>query len=260
MALSQSWRCARFASLYLSLACLAGVILAQAAFAAEPPKAPPVSSFAPAEELVKLVDDFIADFESALASQQDYTDKKIMLTRNAHTLAVLGVAVGLHDQQNRLKASAPALVSAAQQLAKAADYAAAKSALEKVKAAASGAAQEGPELKWNQKVASLGQIMKQVAATDTRLRRNMRRFDRLADENARSASLLAVIAQAALYDTHEVKDPSDLDKWYQMSADMRDIAASIGTAIRAKDQPAAEAGIKRLTQSCDDCHAVFQTE
>jgi hypothetical protein len=102
--------------------------------------------------------------------------------------------------------------------------------------------------------------MKEVAATDTRLRRNMRRFDRLAEENARSAALLAVIAQATLYDTHEVKNPDDLGKWYQMSADMREVAASIGTAIRANDKAAAEAGIKRLTQSCDDCHAVFQTE
>jgi hypothetical protein len=228
--------------------------------AAEPPKAPPVSTFAPAEDLVKQVDLFVADFKAGLASQQDYSDKKIMLTRNAHTLAVLGVALGLHDQQNRLKDSAPALVAAAQELAKAEDYAAAQAAFTQVQQAVAGAAKKGPELKWSHKVASLGQIMKQVTATDTRLRRNLRRFDQLAEENARSASLLAVIAQAAMYDTHEVKNPEELGKWYQMSADMRDIAASVATAIRAKDKPAAEAGLKRLTQSCDDCHSVFQTE
>jgi hypothetical protein len=234
--------------------------LTSAVQAAEPPQPPKVSSFAQAADLVKQVDDFLADFETCLASEQNYSDKKILLTRNAHTLAVLGVALGLHDQENRLQESAPALVAAAQELAKAKDYAAAKAAFEKVKAATSGKVKQGPELAWNKKVASLGQIMKEVAATDTRLRRNMRRFDRLAEENARSAALLAVIAQATLYDTHEVKNPDDLGKWYQMSADMREVAASIGTAIRANDKAAAEAGIKRLTQSCDDCHAVFQTE
>jgi hypothetical protein len=166
--------------------------------------------------------------------------------------------LGLHDTANELKSAAPGLVKAAQDLGKAADYAAAQTALAGVKAAIEGKAKEGPELNWNTRVASLGQLMKQVTSTDARLRRNLRRFDRLAQENAQSAALLAVIAQAAIADTHEVKDPADLPKWYQWCADMRDAAGGVNRAIKAKDPQAADAAAKRLMQSCDDCHAVFQ--
>ena len=227
---------------------------------AEPPKAPPVSNFAPAEDLVALAKEFIKDFEGMLATEQDFNEKKDLIKRNAHTLAVLAVALGLHDTPNELKPAAPALVKAAQDLGKAMDYASAMAALAAVKSAADGKAKEGPELNWSTKVASLGQLMKQVTTTDARLRRNLRRFDRLAAENAQSSALLAVIAQAAIADTHEVKDPADLPKWYQWCEDMREAAAGVNRAVKAKDPAAADAAAKRLMQSCDECHAVFQTE
>ena len=231
-----------------------------AALAAEPPAAPMVSTFAPADELVKQVEVFVGDFESVLANEQEYADKKERLAQNAHTLAVVAVALGLHDSPNALKSSAPALVAAAQKLAKAKDYETAKAALVEVKSAVAGKASSAVELKWNQRVASLGQLMKQAATVDTRLRRNLRRFEQLADENARSATLLAVIAQAAVYDTHEVKDPADLGKWHEMAVEMRNAASAAHQAIKSKDKPAADLAVKRLMRSCDECHAVFQTE
>jgi hypothetical protein len=151
-------------------------------------------------------------------------------------------------------------VSAAQALAKASDYASAQAGLAGVKGAIEGKSKHGPELAWNKKVASLGQLMKQVTSTDARLRRNLRRFDRLAADNAQCAALLAVIAQAAIADTHEVKDSADLPKWYQWCGDMRDAAAGVNRAIKAKDPAAADVAAKRLMQACDDCHSVFQTE
>jgi hypothetical protein len=227
---------------------------------AEPPKAPQVSSFAPAEDLVGNARAFVAGFDMALATEQDFKEKQEQIKYSAHALAVVAVALGLHDSPNELKSAAPALVKAAQDLAKAQDHAAAKTALDGVKAAIEGKAKEGPELSWNKKFASLGQLMKQVTSTDARLRRNLRRFDRLAQENAQSAALLAVIAQAAIADTHEVKDPADLPKWYQWCGDMRDAAAGVNKAIKAKDPAAADLAAKRLMQSCDDCHAVFQPQ
>jgi hypothetical protein len=244
---------------------LAGVLLAAfssalSAQSAEPPPTPKPSSFAPAEELVKQVQVFVADFEACLASEPEFADKQMRVAQNAHTLAVIAVALGLHDTDNALKTAAPALLASAQQLAKAKKYDDAKAALAGVQAAVAGANKQGPELKWNQKVASLGQLMKQAAAVDTSLRRNLRRFDQLAESNARSATLLALIAQAAIADTHEVKNPADVGKWYQMCADMRDAAVGVHTAIKVKDQAATGAAVKRLMQSCDDCHAVFHPE
>jgi hypothetical protein len=227
---------------------------------AEPPTPPQVSSFAPADDLIGQVRAFITTFDAALGSEQDFSEKKDQVKQNAHALAVVAVALGLHDTPNELKASAPALLAAAQALAKAGDYAAAGTALGHIKAALEGKSKDGPQLKWEHKVASLGQLMKQATSTDARLRRNLKRFDRLAADNAQSAALLAVIAQAAIADTHEVKDPADLPKWYQWAGEMRDSAAGVNRAIKAKDPAAADAAAKRLMQSCDDCHAVFQTE
>jgi hypothetical protein len=41
---------------------------------------------------------------------------------------------------------------------------------------------------------------------------------------------------------------------------MRDAAGGVNRAIHAKDPAAADVAAKRLMQSCDDCHAVFQTQ
>jgi hypothetical protein len=152
------------------------------------------------------------------------------------------------------------LAAAAQRLAKAKDFAEAKAAYGQVKAAAAGQASEGAKPSWNVKVASLGQLMKQVNVTNTQMRRGLRRLDRLGDESARHAAVLAVIAQASMIDTHEVKNPADLGKWYQWCADMRTAAAAVNAAAKAKDQKATEAAVARLQRSCDDCHAVFQHE
>ena len=38
---------------------------------------------------------------------------------------------------------------------------------------------------------------------------------------------------------------------------MRDYAGEVNAAIRKGDRPAADKAMKKLSQSCDDCHAVF---
>lgn len=242
----------------LCTALLSVYLCCSASQAAEPPKPPPLSSFAPAADLVGQVKVFVAAFDTSLASEQDFNDKRDQVKYNAHALAAVAVALGLHDTPNELQAAAPALVAAAQALGKAKTYAEAQAGLQAIHAALEGKAKGGPELSLSTKVAGLGQLMKQAASTDARLRRNLKRFDRLAADNARDSALLAVIAQASMVDTHEVKDPADLPKWYQWCGDMRDAAASVNQAIKAKNPAAADAAAQRLMHSCDDCHAVFQ--
>ena len=93
---------------------------------------------------------------------------------------------------------------------------------------------------------------------NNRLRRNMRRFDERAADNARDAALLAAIGQAILYDTHEVKNPADAAKWYEICAQMRDSAGEVNAKIHAKDKVGAEAAFVKLGKSCDDCHSTFR--
>lgn len=227
---------------------------------ADPPVAPKVSAFASADDLVKQANLYVASFETALASEQAFAEAANTFTRDAHTLAAVSLALALHDSDHPLKKSAAALAKAAQQLAKAKEYAAAQAGMAGIKAALDGKAVDGVELTWNQKIGSLGQMMKQVTNVNNRLRLGVRRFDRLAEENARHAALLAVLAQASSFDTHEVKDPAQFGKWHELCGQMRDHAGAIGAAIKAKDQKATEAGIAKLAQNCDQCHKEFRIE
>ena len=83
-------------------------------------------------------------------------------------------------------------------------------------------------------------------------------MEKEAEKAAGYAAALAVIGQAAMADTHEVKNPADLEKWYQFCAEMRDAAGAVGNGVRAQDFAATTAAMKRLSQNCDDCHAVFR--
>lgn len=226
----------------------------------EPPAAPPVSAFAPAADLVAQFDALLADTQASLESADDYFAKETRVRRNAHTLTVLALALALHDSPHRLSTAAPALIAASQALAATKDH---PTAVEACAALAAVAEQpgsnDGPAPEWA-RAASLSQLMKQVTFVHNLLRRNLRgeRFASRADENAQHAALLAVIAQAALVDTHEVKDPAQVGEWYAFSGEMRDAAGALNAAIHAADAEAAADASKRLERSCTACHQVFR--
>ncbi|HVC96579.1 MAG TPA: hypothetical protein VND64_23035 [Pirellulales bacterium] len=228
--------------------------------AGDPPASPPVSRFAPADDLAVQIKFTISGFGALVASEEAYQADADKLRRDAHTLAALALVLGMHDSEHPLKAAAPALVATARALAQAKDYASAKQAVEAVQKAVAGegGAVDG-ELKW-EKVAGLGQLMKQVTATNTRLKRGLKRFDDKKDENARDAAVLAAIAQMAVYDTHEVKRPEDLDQWYQFCGQMRDAAGELNAKVKAADKEGAGAAMVKLGKSCEACHAVFHKE
>lgn len=219
-----------------------------------------VSAFASVEDLKAQIDQYMGRIEESLADADAFEAGATRITKDANTLIVLALSLGLHDEDNKLKASAPALIDAAGKLAQAGeDYEAAKAAFGQVQAAVAGQLQQPGELQWK-KLASLGQLMKQVTFVNNRLKRGLRRFGRNAEQDAGDATMLAVIANAALYDTHEVKDPAQLDHWYEYCAAMRDAAAEVSAAIKADDEKACDAAMKSLAASCDDCHAVFRPD
>ena len=57
-----------------------------------------------------------------------------------------------------------------------------------------------------------------------------------------------------------VKNPADMQQWYQFCAEMRDAAGAVNPAIHAGDQPAATDAMTRLAKSCEICHAVFRKD
>lgn len=242
------------------MSCLVGWASASAVRGGDIPPAPKPSTYAPAADLVKAVDDYISRISEALATEDDFADLKARVIKDAETVAVLALVLGLHDEKNNYQAAAPALITAARELSAAAatDYAAAKKALTALEAAKS-ASGDPSTLKW-QKVASLKELMEQVPLVNSRLKRNMRRFDRQADAIAVDAAILAAIGQGSMANVDETSQPSNTEKWFAFCADMRNAAAEVNKAAKQKDAAAAEKAVAALTKSCDDCHAVFHPE
>jgi cytochrome c556 len=118
-------------------------------------------------------------------------------------------------------------------------------------------------VRW-EKVASLVQLMKQVPSINSALKRGVdadaERFKQLQQQAARNSAALAAIAQTVMADTHELKNPADIGKWYRYCADMRDAAGGVNAAVHAGNQEAATAAMTRLAKSCESCHEVFRKE
>jgi hypothetical protein len=245
---------------FLSLA-MVGLLVAVSG--AAPPAAPATSSFAPADDVAREIDFFLGRIEQSLTNAADYDEAKQLANKKfGNTLAVLSLAVGMHDTDSKLKDSSSAMIKAAQAIAKgSAKFEDTQKALAAFKAALAGQAPAGKPAQW-EKVASMGQLMKQVPQINTGIMRAQPKMgDKAqADIAAGHAAALAVIGQAVMADTHEVKNPADTDKWYAMCAEMRDAAAAVNTGIRANNKEAVDAAMKRLHQRCIDCHAVFRKE
>lgn len=219
----------------------------------------PLSAYAPAENLVEQVDHYLARMEEAVSTPDEYKDGVTRIARDSNTMIVIALALGLHDEDNKLKANAPAMLAAAQAVAATDDYEAAKAAVENLKAAVAEGG-EGPELKW-EKVASLKELMEQVPLIHASIRRRVsRRFERNVDGIAGDAATVAVIAQGSIPNLDETIEPEKPDEWKKYNLEMRDAAAALGAAARAVDEEAAKAAFEKLDQSCDDCHVIFHPE
>ncbi len=242
---------------WLGLVAVGLVLSTGVALTAEPPAGPKVSSFAPAKDLVYEVDYYVGRLENAVESESEYKDSTDKVVKDANTLSVLALTLGLNDEASQYQKAAPALVKAAQKLAAAKDFASAKAGVASVKEALASAG-DVSGLKW-EKVATLEALMGQVPLVNSRLKRNTGklRFQKMAKENAGESAALAAIAQASMANADDVKKLGDAEKWHKLCAQMRDAAGALNAAIHAKDKDAAATAMKNLAQSCDDCHEVF---
>lgn len=243
------------------------VVLDCAAGAAEPAPPPPVSKFAPAADLIAQSKSYAESFAPAMADSGKFKSLQLKTQKDAHTLAVLGLALAMSDEDHPLKGTSSALVAAAQKLATAPDFAAGTAAFAEIQAALSGdgngSSAEAPRLEGWQQVAPLDPLMKQVTFVYNRLKRGVQkkeRFEQMADDSARYAAILAVVGQVAYFDTKDAKNPDQLSQWYRFCGAMRDAAGEVNAAIHARQFETATEHMKQLEKSCKDCHQVFRKE
>jgi hypothetical protein len=69
--------------------------------------------------------------------------------------------------------------------------------------------------------------------------------------------VIAVVGQGSMANAEDTDKPTEVEKWYQYCAEMRDAAAAVNKAVHAKDEASAEKAMEALQKSCDDCHAIF---
>jgi len=220
-----------------------------------------VSSYAPAEDLEAQMEQYLKDFQDAVASEDAFKEAEGKISKDANTLIVMALALGLHDQQNKYQKAAPALIAAAKQLTSVKDLNSAKKAIEALTTAASSQG-DPSSLKW-EKAAKLEELMKAVPLISNKIKDSSltaARLEKRGKDYAGYAAVLAVIAQGSLPNADETEKPTEVAKWQQFCLQMRSAAAELNAAIRAKNAEAALKANAKLRQSCDDCHAVFHTK
>jgi hypothetical protein len=220
-----------------------------------------VSTYAPAEDLAKEVGRYLDEMRKIVADEEEYKLSEGKIARDASTLAVIVLALGLHDQENKYKDNAAALLKAAQDVVAAKDYATAKKAFETLDATATGEGKSVGSLKW-EKVAPLPELMKQVPMVHTKLKLNVKgkSFTKKAKNIAGYSATIAAVAQGASADTSATKNADEVKLWTKYSEAMRNDAGEVNAAIHKGDEPAAAKAMKKLNQSCDDCHKVFKPD
>src|SRR5438270_14098484 len=107
----------RLISYTVAIVCL--TLAAGHRLAVAPPAPPPVSQFAPADDLVAQTKSIIDGLGPLVETEEAYQADADRLSRDAHTLAALALVLALHDTDHELKAAAPSLLAAAQRLAQA---------------------------------------------------------------------------------------------------------------------------------------------
>jgi hypothetical protein len=250
-------------SVLLSCVFVAGMVACQARSegADAPPAAPKVSTFAPAADLAVQADRYIKELEDGVAEVGDYADNKDKIALKSNTLIIISLALGLHDQDSKYKAQAGAMMKAAQAVAAAKDFESAKKTVAALKEAAEGKVKSDVKLGW-EKSASLPELMKEVPLINTKLKRFVKpeKFKTKAKESGGYTAVIGAIAQGTIVDTSATKKPEDVKQWYEFMAVMRDRAGTLNAAIHKGDVPAGTEAMKKLQQSCEDCHKVFHPE
>ena len=221
-----------------------------------------ISGFAPAEDLVSAMDKHIQDLEKATVNEEEYKDQvEGKFAKEGNAVILVALALGMHDQENKYKANAAALMEAAQKLASAKDYDSAKKGVEALAAAAKAEGKGSADLTWSKAdVVALPDLMKYVPTVSTRLRTLIKKLPNRAKDSAAAAAEIAVIGQGSLGKVSSTKKPDEGQKWQEYCAAMRDAAGSVNTIIHAGDKEAVADAMKKLQKSCDDCHDVFSPE
>jgi hypothetical protein len=244
-----------------TLLSLSGAKLSSAEAAADGAKP---SSYAPAADLTAEINTLLGQLDDSLAKKEDFEGpNQSRVAKNGSVLSAVCLTLAMQDGEAPLVKAAPAMVVAAQNLAKADNYDTAKASLDALHKATDGKLDGLPTAprEWKT-VAPLGLLMKQVPFIQSTLKSNVsgEKFTTKAAVSAPAAATLAAIAQASIADTSAATKPGQAAEWKKLCIEMRDAAGSANQAIHTGNADQKDKALDALKQSCTDCHAVFRNQ
>ncbi|MHB8899671.1 MAG: hypothetical protein ACYC6Y_13065, partial [Thermoguttaceae bacterium] len=222
---------------------------------AEAPPAPALSTLVPVDDHVGPVDVYMEGLEECVEEEAEFADSVNKMQRRSNSLAVVALAIGLHDQDHPLRKAAPGLIRACQQLSSAKDFSGAVAALAQLKSALNSSG-DPSTLRWV-KVADMSALMNEVPQINTRMKSYIRKFDRSSALLAGRSGALVAISQGSLANAGDTIAPDKAAEWYKHCVQMRDAASALNRAAHEKDPDTTEKAMDALQQSCEDCHAIF---
>jgi cytochrome c556 len=231
------------------------------ASASEEIAAPKLTSVASAADLTAELKIFTTDLEKAVESEEIYKEQvEGRFTRDGNTIALIAIALSLHEEDSPVKPHAKAIAAAAKKLAQTKDFAGASQAVGELKAAVDGKGTGGDDLKWG-KVATLSDLMKdQVPNIDKKLKDGLRHFNKRSAEVAANAATMALVAENAKLYLNDTKKPGEAQKWNEFASQMLTNSRQLAAKAHAGDESGAKAAMDQLEKSCHACHAVFNPE
>jgi len=231
----------------------------------------------PIEDLTAQVDAYIAKIEESLGFLEGsikYTEDAADVVRDAHALALVAFAIGLADADSKYKKPTAQIIAATKPLAAAKNFSEGKKAYTALKTSLTGSG-DGTSLAWTDKVVDLAPAMKALPnlssavkrVTDTERKLNIVLGGARAQSVYSQLAAMAVITQGTIPNVAETEKPDAVAEWKQLCEEFRDAALKTNAAAHqyARDKAdgkepnyaAFSASFKAMTESCDDCHAIF---
>ncbi|MGL6194449.1 MAG: hypothetical protein ACRC2T_06455 [Thermoguttaceae bacterium] len=223
-------------------------------------KLPPVADLeGQVDALLKKISSTIEDLDGSVK----FADDADALYRDANALALVALALGLSEENNKYKKAAPAIIDATMKLEKATSLDEATKLFAELKKSTSINA-ESDKLEWK-KVASLKPIMKAVPNINTVVKRNLRNESALKKGVQRvieGSATLAAISQGCIPNADDTIKPEAKQEWTDECIKFRDISLELNKkAHDFADGKAShediEAVFDKLTESCNSCHTHF---
>lgn len=196
-------------------------------------------------------------------SFEDMENRKKKIPRAAGVLAVLGQAIAEHPDKAKVKVAGTDLRDAARKVVTAKSYEEATAGLAEIGPALSGksSGKAETEYAWN-KLMSLHRLMEEVKARHVALREVSENLQKgkagKPEEDARHASMLAVLALPMYADTHEVKKPEEVPQWQEWSKEFRRVSTELSAAVRKSDAEGVKTLLPQATKLCGECHDQFR--